>query len=226
MVSFDEYSAEYIEHVDRVVQFSGQDTNFFHEVKVASLLNLLSRRQDLKSLSVLDVGCGNGALAGRVAPQVRELVGIDISEASITLARQHISSCHFECYDGVNLPFDEGSFDFAFTSCVMHHVQPSQWRTFVAEMWRVVRPGGHVAVIEHNPWNPLTRLAVSRCEFDADAVLMTRRRVIRMFKRQSLTVVAKPYILYFPWRPQFLRRLETVIAGIPLGAQYIVMGEK
>ena len=40
-------------------------------------------------------------------------------------------------------------------------------------MRRVVRPGGLVCVIEHNPLNPLTRsLAVSRCEFDSDAVLL------------------------------------------------------
>ena len=40
------------------------------------------------------------------------------------------------------------------------------------EMRRVVRPGGLVCVIEHNPLNPLTRLAVARCEFDRDTVLL------------------------------------------------------
>ena len=39
-------------------------------------------------------------------------------------------------------------------------------------MRRVVRPGGLLCIIEHNPFNPLTRLAVVRCEFDRDAVLL------------------------------------------------------
>jgi hypothetical protein len=42
----------------------------------------------------------------------------------------------------------------------------------IAEMARVTRPGGMVAIIEHNPLNPVTRHIVSRCPFDRDAVLL------------------------------------------------------
>ena len=53
--------------------------------------------------------------------------------------------------------------------CIMSR---RQLAGFVADMVRVTRPGGLVCVIEHNPLNPLTRLAVNRCPFDADAVLL------------------------------------------------------
>jgi hypothetical protein len=39
-------------------------------------------------------------------------------------------------------------------------------------MARVTRPGGLICIIEHNALNLLTRLAVNRCPFDADAVLL------------------------------------------------------
>ena len=82
MTDFDQYAADYTDHVDRVVNFSGQDTDFFHDVKVDLLLSILSRSHSLNSLSVLDIGCGTGSLAARVAPWVGELFGVDTSESS------------------------------------------------------------------------------------------------------------------------------------------------
>ena len=58
-------------------------------------------------------------------------------------------------------PFGEGAFDVSFAVCVLHHVPPPQRLALVSEMARVTRPGGTVAIFEHNPWNPLTRRAVA-----------------------------------------------------------------
>ena len=226
MTDFDQYAADYTDHVDRVVKFSGQDTDFFHDVKVDLLLSILSRSHSLNSLSVLDIGCGTGSLAARVAPWVGELFGVDTSESSIRIASARLPGCRFNLYDGKHLPFEDDSLDFAFASCVMHHVPPEQWADFVEEMQRVIRPGGCVAVVEHNPWNPLTRLAVSKCEFDDDAVLLSRRRTTQLLERQSLRIIANPFILFFPWRWKLCRSIERLISQIPFGAQYIVIGEK
>ena len=80
--------------------------------------------------------------------------------------------CRYEAYDGERLPYDDERFDVAFAICVLHHVRPAERPRFVGELRRVVRPGGLVALFEHNPLNPLTRLAVHRCAFDGDAVLL------------------------------------------------------
>jgi ubiquinone/menaquinone biosynthesis C-methylase UbiE len=72
----------------------------------------------------------------------------------------------YETYDGDRLPFVDDSFDAAVTICAMHHVDPPQRPRFVAELRRVIKPGGIAVVFEHNPLNFLTRRAVSNCVFD------------------------------------------------------------
>ncbi len=95
----------------------------------------------------LDVGCGNGAftelIANRCAPAAIE--GIDPAEAQITFARQRFapSVAQFSLADAMALPFQANSFDVAVMPLVIFFVpDPSKG---VAEMVRVVAPGGMVA---------------------------------------------------------------------------------
>ena len=226
MPDFDDYSASYADQVNRSVSFSGLTVDFFHRIKVDRLLALAAAHMNPKSASVLDVGCGTGSLARLVAPSVKELVGVDVSESSLETARREVPGGRFFKYDGERLPFSDAQYDLAFASCVMHHVPPSQWKSFSAEMYRCVRPGGLVAIIEHNPWNPLTRLAVSRCEFDHDAVLLRRGTVKSLFEGLGGVVTVAPFILFFPWRSAVFRQIERLISSIPLGAQYLVLVQK
>ena len=87
-----------------------------------------------------------------------------------------------------------------------------------------MRPGGAVAVIEHNPFNPLTRLAVLRCPFDADAVLISRRKAGRLLQAAGLTEIEGKHFLMFPFANATARKVEGWFAGAPLGAQYICSG--
>ena len=98
-------------------------------------------------LQWLDVGCGNGAftemLVDHAAP--RSVVGIDPSEAQLAFARSRHSSgiAEFQQGDAMALPFADRSFDAAVMPLVIFFV-PEPPRG-VAEMARVVRPGGMVA---------------------------------------------------------------------------------
>jgi SAM-dependent methyltransferase len=98
-------------------------------------------------LRCLDVGCGNGAftevLAARVAPS--ELVGIDPSNGQLAYARIRSGArlAQFRVGDAQALPFPKGSFDAAIMALVISFV-PDPAKA-VAEMARVVRPGGCVA---------------------------------------------------------------------------------
>ena len=124
----------------------------------------------------------------------------------------------------LSLPYGDGAFDLAFAVCVAHHVPPEHWPEFFSEMRRVVRPGGVVAVIEHNPLNPLTRLAVLRCPFDADAVLISRIKAGRLLRAAGLTEIAGKHFLMFPFANTIARKVESWFSGMPLGAQYICSG--
>jgi ubiquinone/menaquinone biosynthesis C-methylase UbiE len=108
--------------------------------------------------------------------------------------------------------------------CVMHHVAPRQWPVFLAEMRRVTRRGGLVCVIEHNPFNPLTRLAVSRCEFDRDAVLLRSGQIERLMSEVGLNEIESQYFLLLPSALPLVRRIERTFKRLPLGAQYMTLG--
>ena len=113
-----------------------------------------------------------------------------------------------------------------FAICVVHHVPTGQRTRFAQELQRVVRPGGVVAIFEHNPVNPLTRVAVSRCEFDADAVLLGRRRVASLLRDAGLRIVERRYLLFFPFERRWTRPAERGLAQLPLGAQHYAVAKR
>lgn len=115
----------------------------------------------------LDVGCGNGAfcelLQARCPPA--ELYGIDPSDAQLAYARKRVAakSAHFQTGDAQALPFDDASFDVATMALVISFI-PDPGKA-VAEMARVVRPGGRVATYMWDapgggfPYHPVMKAA-------------------------------------------------------------------
>jgi ubiquinone/menaquinone biosynthesis C-methylase UbiE len=226
-MDFNQYTEGYSKRVDEAVSFSGQGHEFFLEVKAKRLVGIARRHFGRTSdLAVLDVGCGVGLMERFIAPHFGRIHGVDIAAESIREAKRNAPGVQFLECDGSTLPFGDGEFDVAFAVCVLHHVPPAQWEWFVAEMFRVVKPGGLVALFEHNPLNPLTRLVVSRCEFDQDAVLLTAGTAGRLFHGAGLGSIEKRYFLFFPWRARIFGMLERAFSWLPLGAQYYILGGK
>ena len=224
---FDQYRTSYNRTVDDSISFSGLKHDFFLQAKVQPLADLIVRRGIARgdgTVRALDVGCGIGALHPYVRPLFSSLSGCDISAESIARAREENPGVAYAAYSGASLPYADGTFDLAFAVCVAHHVPPEHWPDFFNEMRRVVRPGGAVAVIEHNPLNPLTRLAVLRCPFDEDAVLISRRKAGRLFRAAGLGEIEGEHFLMFPFAKTFARKVEGWFSSLPLGAQYICSG--
>jgi ubiquinone/menaquinone biosynthesis C-methylase UbiE len=99
---------------------------------------------------VLDVGCGAGADARALAgllPGV-SVVGLDASEARIAQAQAAALGLarplEFRVGDAHRLPFEDGTFDACRADKVLHHLADPAGA--LAEMTRVARPGGRVAV--------------------------------------------------------------------------------
>ena len=105
--------------------------------------------------AALDVGCGTGVLAERLAGHGYTMTGLDPSDGMLDVLRSRAPQIRAVHGSGTELPFEEASFDLVYSVAVMHHVaEPGAVRRTFAEMVRVVRPGGRVVHWDHNPRNP------------------------------------------------------------------------
>jgi ubiquinone/menaquinone biosynthesis C-methylase UbiE len=220
-VEFDRYAKGYEDDVDRSVSFTGRNSAFYARRKVEILEEIVRRGPGpLEGLSLLDVGCGTGTTDQVLAPRVRSLHGVDISEEMLTKARLNVPEAQFSWYDGESLPFDDEKYDVVVAICVLHHVPVPLRRKVVSEMVRVSRHDGVVAVFEHNPYNPLTRHAVNTCELDRDAVLLPHRETVELLKQSADVEPEYRHYLFSPLGGATGYSLDRHLQRIPLGGQY------
>lgn len=103
----------------------------------------------------LDVGCGTGVLAARLAEAGYEMAGVDPSEGMLEVLRARTPAIRAVQASGTDLPFGDDSFDLVLSVAVMHHIaEPEDVRQALAEMVRVATPSGRILVWDHNPRNP------------------------------------------------------------------------
>jgi SAM-dependent methyltransferase len=224
---FDRYAHRYEEAIRTSIGFVGRDVDFFTRAKAWHLVELAERELgEVSRLSALDVGCGVGVTDRLLAPRFGSLQGLDVSEEALEVAARDNPSVRYASYDGESFPFADGAFDVVFAICVLHHVLPSSRPALVAEMARITKHPGVVAVFEHNPYHPHTRLVVRRCEFDEDAVLLPKRETRALLGGSTLSVAHEGYILFVPWDGVRIRRFERRLQRVPLGAQYLVAGRR
>ena len=81
-------------------------------------------------------------------------------------------------------------------------------------------------IYEHKPLNPLTRLAVARCEFDEGVKLLTPGCTKPLLRDAGLELIEWRYIGFSPGRGRLLRALERYLARVPLGGQYSVAASR
>ena len=104
----------------------------------------------------LDVGCGTGVLASRLADAGYAMTGVDPSPGMLddSPRAQRRRSCAVEG-SGTALPFDADALrPRSQRGDVSPHRRPGEVRRTLAEMVRVARPGGRILVWDHNPRNP------------------------------------------------------------------------
>ena len=218
---FDAYVDGYEAAVRASISFGGQEPEFYARLKARHLIDVVNRRLGTpEQARALDVGCGVGLVHRYLAPELGALAGVDLAAQAIERARAENPRVDYRSYDGERLPHDDESFEVVFAMGVVHHVPPAARARLTAELARVAAPGGLVVLFEHNPWNPLTRLAVSRCAFDDDAVLLSRRELRSLLAAAGLKPLEGRYILFFPWSGALLRTIERRLGWLPLGAQH------
>jgi len=226
---FDHFSGSYDRLLNDPIRdrFGSGGSEFFHLRKRDLIRAYFQRRQtDTRKLAYLDLGCGKGELASLLRSDFARVAGCDPSEGMLSAGELVSKGIEARVQDDPGrIPFEGAVFDFVTAVCVFHHVPPSARAALVREARRVLKPGGTLAIVEHNPHNPVTRLIVSRTPVDADAILLRPTETRRLFRDAGLTVDDQRYFLYFPesiYRQ--LSRLESALGKVPLGGQYAVFG--
>jgi SAM-dependent methyltransferase len=101
---------------------------------------------------VLDVGCANGWNMSRFNQYGRDSVGLDTVFERVALARQHGPVL---LASGLEVPIAPQSVDVVYIQHVLHHIGDVEKALF--EAWRVLKPGGHLFLIETVEDSPLIR---------------------------------------------------------------------
>lgn len=106
-------------------------------------------------IRLLDVGCGTGTLAvlaARLGGSGARVSGIDPAPRQIARARAKArrAGLDIDFRQGVieDLPFDEESFDAVTSTLMMHHLPDDLKAKGLAEIWRVLEPGGRVVIAD------------------------------------------------------------------------------
>jgi ubiquinone/menaquinone biosynthesis C-methylase UbiE len=222
---FDTYSDTYNEAVNGALAFTGMKVDFFTRVKMNYLINIIQcSLPSADAANVLDVGCGVGNGHPLLVDRVGRLTGIDVSHRCIDRARDTNPSVEYATFEGINLPFDNESFDVVFAVSVFHHVPVADRSTLAREIRRVLRSSGLFVIFEHNPRNPLTARVVNNCEFDRDAILLDRRTSESLMATSGFRNIKTHFILTVPAQGRILRALDRLFAPLPIGAQYYTTG--
>lgn len=224
---FDDYSHSYETLLQDPMRdrFGGGGSGFFHLRKRDVILAYFSSRgRSPKSLSWLDVGCGRGDLLRVLSSDFARAAGCDPSPEML----HYTSGIDVRVQEDLTrLPYDDGTFDFVSAVCVLHHVPLPFRKGLVAEMSRVAKPQGTIAIIEHNPMNPITRAIVSRTPVDADAILLGHRETRSLLTSARLLNPEVSHFLFLP-RVLFalLSPLENWCRALPFGGQYAAFATK
>ncbi len=152
-----------------------RDLDEYHFDKLHHLLSLIPF-EGLAGRRVLDLGCGTGVDLVRFARGKARVVGVDLAESAIRLARLNVGhqnlAAGLVAGDGERLPFADNQFDYVFAHGVVQYT--ADGRRLVEEVRRVLKPGGEAVFQGYNriSWlNALSKLMKVDLEHEGAPVL-------------------------------------------------------
>ncbi|HLJ86862.1 MAG TPA: methyltransferase domain-containing protein [Candidatus Angelobacter sp.] len=223
---FDRFAGNYADLADHPVRRAfAEKATFFHQRKIEVLLRALKKMgAEPSSLEWIDVGCGQGDLLKLGKDRFRVASGCDVSR-EMTQHCDVVPALHQT--DPVAIPFADVSADLITAACVFHHVEREQQLALLRDIVRTLKIGGWFAMIEHNPWNPVTQWIVRHTPVDINAKLLFPGEAARLMRKAELRVEAKEFFLCFP--EMLYHRcaaIESSLSKLPFGGQYLIVGRR
>jgi len=219
---FDRHAETYYEEHKKNIAITGEAPEYFAEYKIADLAHHLStKRAACSRITDFGSGIGNSIPYFRSYFPGAALSCADVSANSHLLAQARFPGKEtFLLIEGENIPIDDASQDMVFSACVFHHISHEDHQRWLKELLRITRPGGVLAIYEHNPLNPLTVRAFDTCPLDQNARLVRAGNLRCACMAAGWSSVRIDYRLFFPRSLAYLRPLEPRLGWLCLGAQY------
>jgi len=175
----------------------------------------------------LEVGCGTGVFLEAAATTGADIVALDLSADLLAQARARVGAAgkvRLSLGNAEQMPFRESSFDAVYGSSILHHLNID---AALAEVRRVLRPGGRIAFAEPNILNPqvaiMFHLGLTKKYFGVspDEMAFSRFRAARALRSAGFTEVSvKPFDFLHPATPAraigAVARVGRALETIPL----------
>src|SRR5262245_34727655 len=223
---FDLFAKDYDSALGKGLALAGEDRDYFARGRMHWLARRLAQLDESPDNAV-DFGCGPGGATPHFFDilGVEQLVGLDVSGESIAEAVRQFGSSAARFYRNADYAAS-GDVDLVFTNGVFHHIPPAERPAALKQIHDSLRPGGLLAFWENNPWNPGTRLIMSRIPFDRDAQMLWPRHARRLLRDTGLKIISTDFAFIFPHALRWLRPLERRLCKLPLGGQYMILARK
>lgn len=169
------------------------------EPELAEFFEVL--KQHHPAARVLDLGCGDGWIAIKLAKQGHEVWGIDSSETAIERAIEKAKQTgvsdrtHFQVGDALKLPYENHQFDALIDRGLFHHIVRSNYSKYFNEVTRVLKPGGLMFLAVFSKRNRQTfRNKFTRAQIEQ---LFDRWFRVRSYAEDQPSEPVPAYLAYF-----------------------------
>ena len=219
IVNFDNFSSEYESKI--LESFGKIDNNlsYYHSSKA----KIAKRELNYSPNKILDFGCGVGSILKFLKENFPDskFYAYDQSKKSLKILKSKFPDVN--CIYNLNTI---EKFDLIILSNVVHHIKSVDRNSVFRKIFKLLDDNGKLLIYEHNPYNPVTLKVVANCEFDADAELINKKKLVKLCVNNKFKLQKSGYIHFFPSKLKIFFNLEKFLKWFFLGAQYFCIFKK
>ncbi|MCI4235570.1 malonyl-ACP O-methyltransferase BioC [Dickeya dianthicola] len=159
---------------------------------------------------LLDAGCGTGYFSARWQASGKQVTALDLSTEMLAIARQRRAATHYLQGDIEHLPLADGSVDISFSNMAMQWCD--DFDAGLAELYRVTRPGGAIAICTLAQ-GTLAELDAAWRQLDGSRRInrfLSLEAVVSACRRYHADVSLAPVTCYFPDVLSLMRSVKGV----------------